>query len=186
MKEDAVSSEAKNGMHTYQIIRSARRTVALELTREGHFVVRAPNRMKDADILRFVSKHRAWMEKAWGRFAERQAAAPPNVEVLREKAHRMLPPLVDKYAKHMGVAPTGVTVTAARTRFGSCSPKNRLCFSLYLMQYPNRAIEYVVVHELAHILHKNHSAAFHATVAAVLPDHLQRRALLRLAPTSND
>ncbi len=186
MKKDAVLKNAKIGMHMYQIIRSARRTVALELTREGRFVVRAPNRMKDADVLLFVSKHRAWMEKAWRRFTERQAATPPNVETLREKARRTLPPLVEKYAKQMGVMPTGVTVTAARTRFGSCSPKNRLCFSLYLMQYPDRAIEYVVVHELAHILHKNHSAAFHATVASVLPDHMQRRALLRLAPTSND
>lgn len=78
----------------------------------------------------------------------------------------------------MGVLPASVRVTAARTRFGSCSAKNGLCFSLYLMQYPPEAVDYVVVHELSHILHKNHGPAFWACVAAVLPDYAARRALL--------
>ena len=75
--------------------------------------------------------------------------------------------------------PTGITITSARTRFGSCSGKNRLSFSWRLMQYPDEAIDYVVVHELAHIAHKNHGPDFHSCVAAVLPDHRERRALLR-------
>ena len=79
----------------------------------------------------------------------------------------------------MGVQPTGITVTAARTRFGSCSGKNRLSFSLYLMAYPETAIEYVVVHELAHIRHHDHSPAFYREVEAYLPDWRARRALLR-------
>ena len=79
----------------------------------------------------------------------------------------------------MGVEPAGITVTGARTRFGSCSPKNRLCFSFRLMDYPMAAVEYVVVHELAHIRHKNHGPDFYKEIAAVLPDWQTRRQLLK-------
>ena len=99
-------------------------------------------------------------------------------EYRREEALRVLPERVRHFAARMGVLPASVRVTAARTRFGSCSAKNGLCFSLYLMQYPPEAVDYVVVHELSHILHKNHGPAFWACVAAVLPDYAARRALL--------
>ena len=79
----------------------------------------------------------------------------------------------------MGVTPTGVKITAARSRFGSCSGKNSLCFSLYLMEYPEEAAEAVVVHELAHIRHHDHSPAFYAEVAKVLPDYKERMKLLK-------
>ena len=92
---------------------------------------------------------------------------------------RVLPPKVEHYAALMGVRPVGVTITAAKTRFGSCSAKNRLCFSLYLMRYPEDAVDYVVVHELAHIRHHNHSPAFYALVARFMPDYRRREALLR-------
>ena len=61
----------------------------------------------------------------------------------------------------------------------SCSGKNRLCFSWRLMDYPEEAIDYVVVHELAHIRHHNHSRDFYALVASILPDYKERQALLR-------
>lgn len=79
----------------------------------------------------------------------------------------------------MGLYPMGVRITAARHRFGSCSADNRLCFSLLLMQYPPEAIDYVVVHELAHIRHKHHQAAFYNLVAIVLPDWKSCRKLLK-------
>lgn len=91
----------------------------------------------------------------------------------------MLPPLVERYAARMGVHPAGITITGARTRFGSCSPKNRLCFSFRLMEYPPPAIEYVVVHELAHIRHKNHGLDFYREISRVLPDWQARSALLK-------
>ena len=69
--------------------------------------------------------------------------------------------------------------TAARTRFGSCSGKNRLSFSLYLMAYPETAIEYVVVHELAHIRHHDHSPSFYALIERYMPDWRERMKLLK-------
>lgn len=97
----------------------------------------------------------------------------------RAQAERVLPERVRLYAPLLHVQPASVRITAARTRFGSCSAKNAVCFSLYLMRYPPEAVDYVVVHELAHILHKDHGAAFYACVASILPDYRARRALLR-------
>ena len=91
----------------------------------------------------------------------------------------MLPGRVAYWAQRMGVQPAVVTITAARTRYGSCSGKNRLSFSLYLMDCPPAAIEYVVVHELAHIRHHDHSPAFYAEVERYLPDWRARRELLK-------
>ncbi len=168
---------------TYEIVRSRRRTVALEVTREGRVLVRAPLRMPQGEIKRFVASHAAWLEKAQAKVAARQAAHPPLTEqetaALRQRAKELLPDRVAHYAAIMGVTPTSVKITSARTRFGSCSGKNGICFSLYLMQYPEEAIDYVVVHELAHIRHHDHSPAFYAEVAKVLPDYKERMKLLK-------
>lgn len=168
---------------TYEIVRSRRRTVALEVTREGRVLVRAPLRMPQGEIKRFVASHAAWLEKAQAKVAARQAAHPPLTEqetaALRQRAKELLPDRVAHYAAIMGVTPKSVKITSARTRFGSCSGKNGICFSLYLMQYPEEAIDYVVVHELAHIRHHDHSPAFYAEVAKVLPDYKERMKLLK-------
>ena len=167
----------------YEIIRSRRRTVALEVTREGRVLIRAPLRMPQSEIEQFAASHAAWLEKAQDRVAARQAAHPPLTEqerdALRRRAETVLPGKVAHYAALMGVVPASVKITAARTRFGSCSGKNSLCFSLHLMRYPEAAIDYVVVHELAHIRHKNHGPDFYALVRGTLPDYDARIKLLK-------
>lgn len=167
----------------YTLIRSSRRTMALEITRDGRLLVRAPQRASQAVIDRFVASHADWIAAHLEKQRQRAQAHPPLTEdelaALRQKARDILPGRVAHYAERMGVTPTGVKITGAKTRFGSCSAKNSLCFSLYLMAYPDAAIDYVVVHELAHIRHKNHSPAFYAEVARVMPDYRERRKLLK-------
>ena len=167
----------------YELIRSDRKTVSLEVTKDGHVRVRAPRRLQQAQIDRFVAEHRQWLQEALRRQQARQEAHPePDAQEicrLKHLAEELLPKKAAAFAKQMGVAYTGITITGAKTRFGSCSPKNRLCFSWRLMQYPEEAIDYVVVHELAHLVHRNHGPEFHALVAAILHDHKQRRALLK-------
>ena len=170
-------------MREYEIRRSARRTMALELTREGKLLVRAPRFVPAAAIGRFVADHEAWIAAAEARLAARQAAHPEPTEEQRKamirRAKEIMPPKVAHYAALMGVRPTRITITSARTRFGSCSGKNALSFSWRLMGYPEAAIDYVVVHELAHIRHHDHSPAFYAEIARIMPDHQSRRALLK-------
>ena len=79
----------------------------------------------------------------------------------------------------MGVTPTGLKITTARKRYGSCSGKNSLCFSCFLMQYPDEAVDLVVVHELCHIKVKNHSRDFYTLLEQFLPDYKERRKLLK-------
>ena len=170
-------------MKEYELIRSDRRTIALEVTRDGRVLIRAPRRMAQRDIDAFFDKHRKWLREHLSRQQLWQTAHPePSDEEQQQliaRAKAELPKKVAHYAGVMGLQPAGISITSARTRFGSCSPKNRLCFSWRLMQYPQEAIDYVVVHELAHLIHRNHGPDFHALVASVLPDHQARRAMLK-------
>lgn len=171
---------SRETVFSYPVVRSKRRTVGITVKRGGEVVIRAPRGMKLSDVRRIVETHRAWLEKT----VEASRSLPPlpderEQEALRRKAKQLLPPLVEKWADIIGVTPASFRVTSARTRFGSCSGKNGLCFSLFLMQYPPEAIEYVVVHELCHILHHDHSAAFWACVASYLPDYRARKQLLK-------
>lgn len=169
-----------------EVIRSRRKSLCIEVGRGCRVLVRAPVRLPQREIDEFVAKKRAWIEKALHEQQEKaermRRLSDEEIEQLRLRAKRVLGEKLGRYAKIMGVVPQGMRITSAKTRFGSCSGKNSICFSWRLMLYPDAAIDYVVVHELAHILHKNHSADFHACVARVLPDHKARRALLRKHP----
>lgn len=169
---------------TYTLIRSKRKTIALEINKSLEIIVRAPARMPKVAVDDFVRRHAGWIDSHMDIIQKRIAAAGPEptpleIEALRARARNEIPPRVTHYATLMGVTPTAVKITSAKTRFGSCSGRNSLCFSLYLMRYPQAAIDYVVVHELAHIVYKNHGQAFYALIASILPDYKQRRALLK-------
>ena len=167
----------------YTLIRSARRTLSVEISREGAVTVRAPRRCPQSEIDRFLDSRADWIRTHIQKQRQRALNHPEPGEderpALIAAAKEILPERVRHYAAIMGLEPAGITITGARTRFGSCSGKNRLSFSWRLMQYPPQAIDYVVVHELAHIVHKNHGPGFYALVTSVLPDHAERRRLLR-------
>lgn len=90
-----------------------------------------------------------------------------------------MPERVDYYSRLMNVKPTGIKITSAKKRFGSCSGKNSICFLYYLMLYPKEAVDYVVVHELAHVRHHNHSKDFYNFVSEFMPDYKEREKLLK-------
>ena len=79
----------------------------------------------------------------------------------------------------MQLTPSAVKINSAKTRFGSCSAKNSLNFSCRVMIYPPEIIDYVIVHELAHIKHHNHSRAFYALIAEFSPDYKERILFLK-------
>ena len=171
-------------MEPYELIRSRRKTLALEITKDCRVVVRAPLRMSETRIRAFVESHKDWIARHLERQRQRAASAPPppteeEIEALRARARAELPPKVAYWSEKMGVRPTGFKVTTARRRYGSCSGKNSLCFSCFLMNCPEEAIELVVVHELCHIREKNHGPRFYALLAQYLPDYRERKKLLR-------
>ena len=98
---------------------------------------------------------------------------------LRQQALAVLQERTAHYAELMGVVYQSVKLSSAAKRWGSCSIKGNLNFSWRLVFYPLAVLDYVVVHELAHIKHHNHSAAFYALIERYMPDYRSRRALLR-------
>lgn len=172
-------------MIPYTVIRSDRCTMALEVKPTLEVVVRVPRHCPAATVEAFVASHEEWITKALATVERRRQAAaarqvtPEQEQELRSRAAEEIPRRVAHYSRLMGLTPTGVRITGAEKRFGSCSAKNSLCFSWRLMQYPEEAVDYVVVHELAHIRHHNHSPAFYGLVGQYMPDYRRRRALLR-------
>ena len=170
-------------MKTYRVIRSGRRTTALEVRPNGELVVRAPYNLPEESIECFVAAHQRWIMRAMARQAAHAAAHPEPTQreraALMEKARQYLPERVAFYSEQMGLWPATIKITDAKTRFGSCSAKGGICFSWRLMSYPPEAIDYVVVHELAHLKIGNHGKAFYALVAQHMPDYRERLALLK-------
>jgi len=101
------------------------------------------------------------------------------VRIYRLLAKRDLASKVLDFAKQMGVSPSNVKINGAKTRWGSCSAQKSLNFSWRLIMADDSVIDYVVVHELAHITEMNHSARFWAVVEGVLPDYRERKGKLK-------
>jgi predicted metal-dependent hydrolase len=168
---------------TYYVKRSRRKTVGLEVTKDLQVIVRAPLKMSNREIERLVEKHTDWILKSLSRLRNASIAryepTEEEIEDLIKRAKEMLPQKVQYYGFLMGCMPGRITITSARTRFGSCSVQNNICFSWRLMLYPEEAIDYVVVHELAHIKYKNHGMEFYKLIESILPDYKKRKALLK-------
>lgn len=168
----------------YTIVYSNRKSINLSV-KDGRLTVRAPKGVKKAKIAEVVAKNSEWIAKATARSLEikKQYEIPHDEELaLRRLAKTELKKKADYYASLMGLTYGRLTITGAKTRFGSCSSKGNISFSFHLMRYPEPAIDYVVVHELAHLRHLDHSPAFWRVVASVFPDYKERRALLKSSP----
>ena len=101
------------------------------------------------------------------------------VKWLKENAKRIFSNVTEEWAKKMDVSYASVTITSARGRWGSCSAENALRYSFRLLYAPKGVIEYVIVHELAHVKHKNHSPLFWREVEKYIPDWKEKRAWLK-------
>lgn len=97
----------------------------------------------------------------------------------REEAVLTLPSRIDHYVRKMGLSPSAIVYRRMRRRWGSCDSRGKVTFNVMMMQLSYEHIDYIIVHELAHLQHMNHSAAFHALVRRYLPDERERRRQLR-------
>ena len=165
-----------------KITRSNRKTLSLSVDDKLCAIVKAPYFVTNKEINAFVSKNEVWLNNAIARKKkqlEKYDISDDKKKELIELAKNYLPKRVEYYSKIMNVKPTSVKITSAKKRFGSCSGKNSICFSYYLMLYPKEAIDYVVVHELAHIKHHNHSKKFYGFISEFMPDYKERERLLK-------
>lgn len=165
----------------YKIIRSNRKTVSIQVDSDCNITVRAPYIVSEKEIDRFVADKKGWLEKAvlkqMNRSKNKREYTADDIKLLRKKAKEVLPEKVHYYSKIMGVAPNSIKINSAKKRYGSCSGENNINFSLYLMDKDEKFIDYVVVHELAHIRHHNHSKEFYNFIESVMPDYKERKKL---------
>lgn len=169
-----------------EIIRSSRKTMVLEVTGEGKVIVRAPKRMPQTEIERFVQDKSFWIEKSLekmqSRKQERGSLEKLSMEEIRrlaDEALRVLPEKTSFFARKVGVTYGKITIRNQKSRWGSCSAKGNLNYNCLLMLAPEEVQDYVVVHELCHRKEMNHSDRFWNEVEKVLPDYRERREWLK-------
>ena len=161
----------------YRIIRSSRKTLAIQISVSGQVTVRAPHTMPDSTIHRFLSQKESWilehLSHAATDPAQSQAENPPLSEFRRsyymESARKIFKRKTAVYARKMGVTYGRITIREQKTRWGSCTSEGNLNFNWRLIFAPEKVLDYVVVHELSHRKEMNHSPAFYAVVASVMP-----------------
>ena len=170
------------------VIRSNRKTVAIQVNSDLSVTVRAPRSASEKDIEEILKKKEAWISKHIEKIKETKERfeAEPTEKLTREKvialaeeALKVIPERVEYFAKVIGVTYGKITIRNQKTRWGSCSSKGNLNFNCLLMLAPPEVLDYVVVHELCHRKQMNHSKAFWSEVEKVLPDYKEARKWLK-------
>lgn len=151
-------------------------------------IVLPPENLQGYEFLLLGKKHRICLtgEREVGYDAAARVVYLPEkdgrkrlVEWLKDNAARILSAVTATAAQTMGVRYKSVTISSARSKWGSCSFDNAIRYSFRLLYAPKEVVEYVAVHELAHTKHKDHSAAFWAEVAKYQPDWKEKRKWLK-------
>lgn len=173
------------------VIRSKRKTLALQVTGNSDVIVRAPQQITRREAELFVQKNAEWIKRTRREMelrCERQKEMAEEYRILdytsltpmeKNKIRRHIMERLKLYAPQMGVKFARVTVRDQKTRWGSCSSKGNLNFNYRLHYLPQELMDYVVVHELAHRIHMNHSREFWEVVAAFDADYKEHRKRLK-------
>ena len=168
-----------------KIIRSNRKTLAIQINPDLSVTVRAPMYAPQSDIERILREKESWIQKHIEKIREQEAKKKEiqgesveseyltneEIKKLADKALQHIPKRVSYFAKQIGVTYGKITIRNQKTRWGSCSSKGNLNFNCLLMLMPPEVIDYVVVHELCHRKQMNHSKAFWKEVEKILPNY---------------
>lgn len=169
------------------VIRSSRKSIGLEVRSGKDVLVRIPASLSDRELKNFVEKHREWIFNKTAQIQSRKDArnstgaapaenlSPEEIEKIKEKIGAR----VRYYSQMMGVTTGRITIRNQKTRWGSCSAKGNVNFNYQLYYLPEELLDYVVIHELAHRRHMNHSGEFWAEVEKYCPEYRQRRKQLK-------
>ena len=154
-----------------QSVRARRVSISVRAT--GAVRLSFPRGVSQKRALAFLDEKAEWIEAARERLARKRAALPPQlppeerkarVEELRRAAKADLPGRIARLSEATGLKYEKLSIRASRTKWGSCSGRNHISLSLFLMTLPEHLRDYVIIHELCHTVHHNHSPRFHALV----------------------
>ena len=165
-------------MIAYRVIRSARKTLQVEIRPDGEVLVRSPQYLSDAEIRRFVETKADWIVQHIARVkagaqqaADMERLSMEDIRRLADEAAIDIPERVRRFAPVVGVRYGRITIRNQKSKWGSCSSRGNLNFNCLLMLAPPSVRDYVVVHELCHLIELNHSKRFWNLVAGVLPGY---------------
>ena len=169
-----------------EIIKSNRKTLAIEIKKDLRVIVRTPLLLSDREIQKMIDEKSEWIEKTLEKVKMRNAQqksmpkfTAEEMRILADNALEIIPKRVEYYAKIMGVSYGKITIRNQVSRFGSCSSKGNLNFNCLLMLCPDEVLDYVVVHELCHLREMNHSKNFWSEVSHFCPEYKQQKAWLK-------
>lgn len=154
-----------------ECVQSARaRHISITVRRGGVVRLTCPRRVSQREALEFLERKIAWIERARQRIAARTPVGPllspaeakERIEELRRAAKSDLPARLERLSQQTGLKYAAVTIRAARTKWGCCTGRNTISLSLFLMALPEHLRDFVLLHELCHTVHHDHSARFHA------------------------
>lgn len=161
------------------------RTAHLRIQPDRSIELTAPPHFSDEFLADFVRQKRDWIKRAQERMAKSPmgraaTATPEELEECRSSVEACAPILIAQWSVLLAVRPTKVVFRKMKSRWGSCQPSTgRICLNILLGFYPAECLEYVIVHELCHLLVPGHGENFKAIMDLVMPDWKKRRALLR-------
>lgn len=160
-----------------RIIRSRRKTISIEI-KDGEVLVRAPLRVPNYEIQNFVAKNQKWIDTHLQKAKEQEEKyknvvpfTKEEIEGYKQRALQVIPERVEHFASIMGLSYGKISIRAQRTLWGSCNSKGNLSFNCLLMLTPPEVIDSIVVHELCHLRHMNHSQKFYDDVLKYCPDY---------------
>lgn len=149
-----------------ECVRSVRaRSIRLAVRSDGTLRLTYPLFSSCAKALAFAESRERWIFRTRQRLAERRANYPTitqeELSQLRRAAHAYVPATLERLAHEHGFTYSSLRISSAHTRWGSCSARNGISISLFVMLLPEHLREFIILHELCHTRHHNHSAAFH-------------------------
>lgn len=182
-----IELQKENQTLTLLVVRSARKSIGLQVCENGDVLLRIPKRLSADALYEFLKREQTWIwkkvEQMQARIAQRQETGAVPVEELSceelEKIKEKIGSRVNEYKKVMDVTVGRITIRNQKTRWGSCSSKGNLNFNYQLYYLPDELLDYVVIHELAHRNHMNHSREFWAEVEKYCPDYREYRQRLK-------
>ena len=171
------------------IIKSKRRTYSISIKEDGEIIVRAPLRASNRQIMQIAEEKSRWIITHYLEVCEKKNSRPHSdlsavqrtalENRYKEAARSYIPKRVAYYHEMTGGTYNRITIRDQKTRWGSCSSKGTLSFNWRLMLAPPAILDYVVVHELCHLTHMNHSPMFWQAVESVCPDYKIARKWLK-------
>ena len=173
----------------YTVRKSNRKTYSISIDEEGNIIFRVPLRASNKQIMQLAEEKSHWIITHYLEIRAKKNSRPHSdlsavqrsalENRYKEAARTYIPKRVAYYNAMTGGSYSRISIRDQKTRWGSCSSKGTLSFNWRLMLAPPSILDYVVVHELCHLTHMNHSPAFWQAVEAVYPDYKNARKWLK-------